>query len=139
MAKRERDYRAEYAARKARAEKRGMSLTQARGHARAGERSIAELNARPRIETVLYTDAEGNARVEDLPVTFRESSRASKYWHRVNQLDAGRLSPAEFRRWVKRQGPVGGYRLVSDPDLVLAMLIELGPSYEWWHYQAPGE
>lgn len=46
MAKRPRDYRAEYQRRLANAEKRGLSRSQARGHAKAGEAAVGKRSSK---------------------------------------------------------------------------------------------
>jgi hypothetical protein len=54
----------------------------------------------------------------------RDRSRAGRYGDLVGKLDAGRNSPAEFRRRVGRWRPIIGERFLSDPDAVLRLLDE---------------
>lgn len=50
---RRRDYKAEYARRKARAAERGLSLSQARGHPRGGEKGVRPVKLDPALEVAL--------------------------------------------------------------------------------------
>jgi hypothetical protein len=53
-----------------------------------------------------------------------DRSRLGRYGDLSAKLDAGRITPAEFRRRVRRWRPIASEHLLSDPDAVLRLLDE---------------
>jgi hypothetical protein len=92
-----------------------LTARQALGHAKATDRlpRISLLIDGPPRQIVL----EGLSRAD--------ISRAAKYDNAVSQLANGRLAPAAFERRFRRWRPIAGYRLLSDPEAVLALLDQL--------------
>jgi len=54
----------------------------------------------------------------------RDLRRAGRYDSLVGKLEEHRITPAEFRRRVRSWRPIAGFRFLSDPDAVLALLEE---------------
>jgi hypothetical protein len=141
-----RDYAAEYAARKAKAEqldstvyslrvsrgqRRGYTTRQAAGRASTAEPSASQLGAVPRTLPFLGEPGE----VVDRELTAAQARRAS----RANRLDRllrdGDITPDEFRRRKSRMAPIAGVKPLADPATALALLI-VTPS-EDWRYVGP--
>jgi hypothetical protein len=83
--------------------------------------------------------AEGPARrivIEGL--TRRDVSRAARYDAFVGNLRNGRITPAAFRRRIRAWRPIVGFRFLSDPDAVLALIEELRAADIEPFYYEPG-
>jgi hypothetical protein len=93
----------------------GLTARQATGHPKATDRPpvISVFVANPARQVVL----EGLSRAD--------LSRAAKYDNAVSELGRGRLAPASFRRRFSAWRPIAGYRLLADPNAVLALLDQL--------------
>lgn len=52
----------------------------------------------------------------------RDLRRAGRYGRLARELESGRLSHAAFRRQVGAWRPIAGFRFLSDPDAVLALV-----------------
>jgi hypothetical protein len=68
----------------------------------------------------------------------RDVSRAARYEAFVSNLANGRLALAEFRRRISSWRPIAGFRFLSDPAAVLALLGELRASDIEPFYYEPG-
>lgn len=112
MATRDRNFRAEYAAR-VRLRRPGETTREATGHDRSTVRANRAIS--------IYVDRPEPWLVLDSP-TPGETRRAARYDALVGQLASGRLSPAIFGRRVAGWRPIRGERFLSDPDRVLAEL-----------------
>ena len=55
---------------------------------------------------------------------YRDLKRAGRYDSLVGKLEENRIAPAEFRRRVRSWRPIAGFRFLSDPAAVLALLDE---------------
>jgi len=68
----------------------------------------------------------------------RDVSRAARYDAFVSNLANGRISPAEFRRRMRTWRPIAGFRFLSEPDAVLALIEELRAADIELFYYEPG-
>jgi hypothetical protein len=68
----------------------------------------------------------------------RDVSRAARYDAFVSNLANGRILPAEFRRKIRAWRPIAGFRFLSDPDAVLALIEELRAADIELFYYEPG-
>ena len=108
-----------YRERRAKGEQRGLSPFQAAGHARdAGERSPGRFFSERRSRVTGFLEP-GEA--VSVRVSRREMQRVVAHHHLIDRLDRGEISPAEFRRRVRRWEPFQGRRFVSDPALALTL------------------
>ncbi len=139
-----RDYAAEYAARKTRAEARGTTVygvrlrrgerlgltsAQAAGHPDEGVASASELLGERIWHAPFFaTTPDGGGELVDVPLTYAEAQRAGRYMQRADSLDKGRISPAQFRARAARMGPIAGRQVVSDPAVALALVVTTAPS-----------
>jgi hypothetical protein len=57
-------------------------------------------------------------------LTYRDLKRAGRYDSLVGKLQEHRFTPAEFRRRIRSWRQIAGFRFLSDPDAVLALLDE---------------
>lgn len=57
-------------------------------------------------------------------LTYRDLKRAGRYDSLVGKLQEHRITPTEFRRRIRSWRPIAGFRFLSDPDAVLAVLDE---------------
>jgi hypothetical protein len=92
----------------------GLTARQAAGHPKPDDRlpSISLMvEAPPRFLVV-----EGLSRAD--------TRRAARYEGLVGQLRDGKITPATFERRVSSWRPIAGYRFLSDPYAVLAILEE---------------
>jgi hypothetical protein len=136
---RRRDYRDEYARRKARAQARGssvfkqriargrargLSAPQAAGHARVGESSARTAFQEPRWTATFFAQPRD---VVTVRVSRADAVRAGRYNAKVRALREGRLSPEKFRRSTSRMRPIAGLRAISDPNKALALAILTEP------------
>ncbi len=138
--RRERDYAAEYVARKARAAargstvyrdriadpvRRGFTLRQASGHAPEGEVSVSEFRDQ-RIWHVLFfaTRPGGGGELVDVALTFDEAQDAGTYMQMVRALKSHDIEPDEFRQATRRM-TIGGRHVVSDPSVALALSLTI--------------
>lgn len=55
---------------------------------------------------------------------YRDLKRAGRYDSLVGKLQEHRITPAEFRRRIRSWRPIAGFRFLSDPNAVLALLDE---------------
>lgn len=102
--------RAEYLRRRAAAPDR--SAREALGH-RPPEATVPTITALVDLPGGIgYVQLEGLRRLE--------RQRIGRHDSLIRQLDRGQISPAAFRRRVRRWAPVGGYQLASDPAAILA-------------------
>lgn len=85
-----RDYKAEYQRRIANAEKRGLSRSQARGHAKAGEAAVGKKAAKP------------DQRFEDALKHFRQTG------NRASSAKAFGIAPERFSRFLSEAVQVSG-------------------------------
>jgi hypothetical protein len=68
----------------------------------------------------------------------RDVRRAARYDAFVNNLANGRLSPSEFRSRIRGWRPIAGFRFLSNPDAVFALLEELRAADTEPFYYEPG-
>jgi hypothetical protein len=105
----------------------GLSAREALGHPKPGYRPAQ-----------ISFFAEGPPRrivIEGL--SRRDVRRAARYGAFVSNLANGRISPAEFRRRIRTWRPIAGFRFLSDPDAVLALIEELrAADIEPFYYEA---
>lgn len=120
MARRQRNYAAEYARRVQRAEARGLSRSQAAGHPRTGERRASEALSAPEWTTTIFGDP---SHVVTVATGYREAQRAGRYMELTRKLNQGEITAGEFRRKVSRMPPIAGVDLLSDPRQVLALVV----------------
>jgi hypothetical protein len=99
-----------YRYRIARGEARGLTRSQARGHARAGEAPASKVAKRVNIV--------GRSGVEVVEATgTKEVTRAARFDNDVERLRSGQLTYAEFdRKWVGCS--IGGAELPSGREVV---------------------
>lgn len=121
LARRQRDYAAEYARRVQRAEARGLSRSQAAGHPRTGERPAREALSAPEWTTTIY--AGGPPRVVTVATGYREAQRAGRYMELTRKLNQGDISAGAFRRRVSRMASIAGVDLLSEPRQVLGLVV----------------
>ncbi|MGA8725556.1 MAG: hypothetical protein WB565_10975 [Acidimicrobiales bacterium] len=115
-------YRTEAVARIARAEKRGLSRGQARGHPRRGEVRISGIE-------VQWSDVPTTEGMRDLVTsTPRQHSRVGLYLADIHRLLHFNLTELDFEeRWRNRAREAGGYELEPDAGRVLALVLFSGP------------
>jgi hypothetical protein len=115
-------YRVERLRRQEHGQRRGLTQSQIRGHARAtkGEVPASQLGA----EFLHVPTTRGIADVAAR--NAREASRTGRYLRDVGELAENTLDGPTFRRRWRGKG-AGGYTFEHDPDRVLAMLREQGP------------
>lgn len=89
-----------------------LSPSQATGHRKPTDR--------PTVISVLVDEPPRQVVLEGL--NRRDLSRAAKHANAVNQLESGRLAPEDFRRRFSRWRPIAGFRFLSNPDAVLAVM-----------------
>jgi hypothetical protein len=132
----ERDTKAEYARRKARAEAegttvykkrraqleaKGFTTSQAGGHAPEGETSVREFRtARDWHIPFPGVTAAGPAMVNP-DLTFYEAQVASDLNKLVRNLRAGRISPPEYERSARQIGAIAGIPVVTDAGVAVAV------------------
>ena len=99
-----------YRYRIARGEARGLTRSQARGHARAGEAPASKVAKRLNIV--------GRFGVETIETTgTKEATRAARFDNDVERLRSGRLTYAEFdRKWGGRS--IAGVELPSGREVI---------------------
>ncbi len=120
---RQRNYAAEYARRVASAERRGLSRSQARGHARVGRGELPA--SRVRVASV-YAVTPTGVRVQQVQVGDRDQRRAGQYMADTGRLLRGEMTDREFtRRWGGRR--IGGVELVTDPAEVRGLAFVTDP------------
>jgi hypothetical protein len=90
MARKTRDFAAEYASRKSRGLERGLTVSQARGHARAkiGEKLVREINRPSRREaerSTLNSVLRLFSRNNDLPSALKSSGVSQRRFNRLNK------------------------------------------------------
>jgi len=126
-----RDYRREYAARIARAEREGLSRSAARGHARTGERSAREAASSGFVVTAPLQRPDGSVGITTADVDRRTAVRVGRYDELTRRLGRGEISPKDFKRRVGRWAPLpDGSRFVSDPT-VAAAIVAATPAAAW--------
>jgi len=125
---RRRDYAREYAARRRRAERLGLSTSQARGHANANELSLRELQGLP-AWTVTFP-ADDPPRLVTVRTDYRTAQRIGRYDRTLRQLREGRITPDQFTHYARRVKLIGPFKVVSDPRVALA-LTETATPEDW--------
>jgi hypothetical protein len=93
----------------------GLTARQAVGHPKALDR--------PPVISIFVADPPRQVVIEGL--SRADLSRAAKYDNAVSELARGRVAPASFERRFSAWRPIAGYRLLADPDAVLALLDRL--------------
>jgi len=135
-AKRERDTKAEYARRKARAEAEGTTVykkrraqlepkgftpSQAGGHAPEGAPSVRGFRTEAEWHIPFPgVTASGPAMVNPA-LTFYEAQAASRLGKLVRDLKANRITPSEYERGARQIGEIAGIPVVTDPGVALAV------------------
>jgi hypothetical protein len=134
--RRRRDYGAEYAARKARAQARGTTVfrqrrerleakgftaAQAGGHAPEGDTSVRQF----RVERDWHIPFPGMTPAGPATVspdlTFYEAQDASQLNKLVRDLRAGRITRSEYERGARQIGEIAGVPVVADAGVALAV------------------
>ena len=115
-----------YAERISRLERLGLTRTQAAGHPEPTEPSARELFSRPDYRATFYVGVRGDADNPPRPISFwtdrMTDVRAGRYMALTRALREERITPAAFRRKVRRMRPIGGMRPLDDPEAVLALI-----------------
>jgi len=125
---RARNYQRERAQRKKRGQELGLSTSQIRGHPKASEPSVSELQALP-VWTVTFP-ASDPPRLVTIESDLATAKRVGRYDRKLRALREGRITPGEFRRYAQRVKPVGHMRAVSDPATAIA-LVEVSTPQDW--------
>jgi hypothetical protein len=111
----------------------GLSRAQAEGHARrAGQRLPSQLFAQQR--WVVSFPAEPGE-LATLATTRPNAVRAGRVDRMLRELLEGDLTPDEWRALTRRMRPIEGRRVLSDPDLALALALSVESGD--WIFESP--
>jgi hypothetical protein len=68
--------------------------------------------------------------IQDVPVTRAETRTIGRHGVLARRLHSDRITPQQFRERASRLPMVAGYRLLTDPDVMLAILYAVSPE-DW--------